>query len=131
MAHRIESALISGEASAEVMLRRVDREPVPFLVVGRRVILDGKPHIVGVGTDLTERKFAERAIKRLNTELERRVAERTSQLSAALNERPGNELGRPGRAEPGQGVRGDNDSQSSVDSGSDSLSSSSASGISP
>jgi signal transduction histidine kinase len=50
------------------------------------VVLDGKPHIVGVGTDLTERKFAERAIKRLNTELERRVAERTSQLSAALNE---------------------------------------------
>jgi hypothetical protein len=39
---------------------------VPFLVVGRRVLLDGKPHIVGVGTDLTERKFAERAIKRLN-----------------------------------------------------------------
>ena len=86
MAHRIESALLTGEASAEVMLRRNDKEPVPFLVVGRRVILDGKPHIVGVGTDLTERKFAERAIKRLNTELERRVAERTSQLSAALNE---------------------------------------------
>ena len=73
MAHRIESALLTGEASAEVMLRRNDKEPVPFLVVGRRVILDGKPHIVGVGTDLTERKFAERAIKRLNTELERRV----------------------------------------------------------
>jgi PAS domain S-box-containing protein len=86
MAHRIESALIYGEASAEVMLRRNDKDPVPFLVVGRRVILDGKPHIVGVGTDLTERKFAERAIKRLNSELERRVAERTSQLSAALNE---------------------------------------------
>ncbi len=86
MAHRIESALISGEASAEVMLRRSGKDPVPFLVVGRRVILDGKPHIVGVGTDLTERKFAERAIKRLNSELERRVAERTSQLSAALNE---------------------------------------------
>jgi light-regulated signal transduction histidine kinase (bacteriophytochrome) len=68
------------------MLRRNDAEPVPFLVVGRRVTLDGKPHIVGVGTDLTERKFAERAIKRLNTELERRVAERTSQLSAALSE---------------------------------------------
>jgi signal transduction histidine kinase len=68
------------------MLRRDDAEPVPFLVVGRRVTLDGKPHIVGVGTDLTERKFAERAIKRLNTELERRVAERTSQLSAALSE---------------------------------------------
>lgn len=86
MAHRIEAALISGEASAEIMLRRDGKDPVPFLVVSRRVLLDGEPHIVGVGTDLTERKFAERAIKRLNTELERRVAERTSQLSAALNE---------------------------------------------
>lgn len=86
MAHRIETALQSGEASAEVMLQRRSGAPMPFLLVGRRVILDGKPHIVGVGTDLTERKFAERAIKRLNTELERRVAERTSQLSAALSE---------------------------------------------
>ncbi|MCK6387521.1 MAG: PAS domain S-box protein [Zoogloea sp.] len=86
LAHRIESALGTGEASVEVMLRRDHAEPVPFLVVGRRVILDGKPHIVGVGTDLTERKFAEKAIKRLNLELERRVAERTSQLSAALSE---------------------------------------------
>jgi len=86
LAHRIESALGTGEASVEVMLRRDHAEPVPFLVVGRRVLLDGKPHIVGVGTDLTERKFAEKAIKRLNLELERRVAERTSQLSAALNE---------------------------------------------
>lgn len=86
MAHRIDTALHTGEANAEVMLRRIDKEPVPFLLVTRRVILDGKPHIVGVGTDLTERKFAERAIKRLNTELERRVAERTSQLSAALSE---------------------------------------------
>ena len=73
LAHRIESALGTGEASVEVMLRRDHAEPVPFLVVGRRVLLDGKPHIVGVGTDLTERKFAEKAIKRLNLELERRV----------------------------------------------------------
>ncbi len=86
MGHRIESALVSGETTAEVMLRRSNQDPVPFLLIGRRVVLEGKPHIVGVGTDLTERKFAERAIKRLNTELERRVAERTSQLSAALNE---------------------------------------------
>ena len=86
MTHRIESALSTGETSAEVMLRRHRADPVPFLVVARRVVLEGKPHIVGVGTDLTERKFAERAIKRLNQELERRVAERTSQLSATLSE---------------------------------------------
>ena len=39
--------------------------------------LDDKS-IVGVGTGLTERKFAERAIKRLNSELGRRVGGRTA-----------------------------------------------------
>ncbi|WP_079434956.1 PAS domain S-box protein [Zoogloea sp. LCSB751] len=86
MAHRLDTALQAGEASAEVLLQRNGRDPVPFLLVSRRVQLDGKPHVVSVGTDLTERKFAERAIKRLNAELEQRVAERTSQLSAALAE---------------------------------------------
>jgi PAS domain S-box-containing protein len=86
LAHRLDTALQAGEASAEVLLRRNGHDPVPFLLVSRRVQLNGKRHVIVVGTDLTERKFAERAIKRLNTELERRVGERTAQLSAALAE---------------------------------------------
>lgn len=86
LAHRLDTTLQAGAASAEVLLQRRGREPAPFLLVSRRVQLDGQPHVIVVGTDLTERKFAERAIKRLNTELERRVGERTAQLSAALAE---------------------------------------------
>jgi PAS domain S-box-containing protein len=42
--------------------------------------------IVGVGIDITSQKLAEEEILRLNAELERRVAERTSQLEAANKE---------------------------------------------
>ncbi len=42
--------------------------------------------IVGMGHDITEKKRAEEAIRRLNADLERRVVERTAQLEAAVKE---------------------------------------------
>ncbi|MBI1816509.1 MAG: PAS domain S-box protein [Deltaproteobacteria bacterium] len=48
---------------------------------------DRKPKaIIGMLRDVSERKQAEREIHRLNTELERRVAERTAELEAANEE---------------------------------------------
>ncbi len=52
-------------------------------------IWDKDGHIVGaskIARDVTERKQAEQEIRRLNTDLERRVAERTAELSAANSE---------------------------------------------
>jgi PAS domain S-box-containing protein len=44
---------------------------------------DGSTLIMEVGIDITERKWAEQELRRLNAELEQRVAQRTAELTAA------------------------------------------------
>jgi two-component system, cell cycle sensor histidine kinase and response regulator CckA len=46
----------------------------------RYVDLNGTPYIVGVIRDISDRKEAEEQVRKLNLELERRVAERTAEL---------------------------------------------------
>lgn len=80
--------LESGEWSGELVQRRRDGERI---TVTSRWVLHrddaGQPAaILEVSNDITQRKLAEQEVRRLNTDLERRVRERTAELTAANRE---------------------------------------------
>lgn len=65
---------------------RPDGSPVPVEVHGAAAEVNGRRAIIGALLDVTEQVQAEAEIRRLNAELEQRVALRTAQLEAANNE---------------------------------------------
>ncbi|MEZ5614364.1 MAG: PAS-domain containing protein [Rhodocyclaceae bacterium] len=78
--------LEAGASSTEATLltRRGDR--IPYFISGLRIDVDGRPSVIGLGLDITERKLAEQVIRDLNDTLEQRVQERTADLEASNRE---------------------------------------------
>jgi PAS domain S-box-containing protein len=60
---KIEEAFGKGEASVEAGFVTRDGRVIPYFLTGRRILFDGKPCIVGMGIDITERRVAEMALR--------------------------------------------------------------------
>jgi two-component system sensor histidine kinase/response regulator len=59
VAERMQEVFSKGEAVAEASFVAKDQTETPYLFSGKRLVFDGKPCLVGLGLDITERKQVE------------------------------------------------------------------------
>ncbi len=76
-----------GPDAVEAFGMRKDGSKIPFLLTGAKVMLDGKPFLVGVGIDITERKRVEAELEQHRNNLEELVRQRTEALRREIAER--------------------------------------------
>jgi PAS domain S-box-containing protein len=77
----IKVALEQGSLRFEWLLRRFDGTELPLDIVATAVPFDGRTLLSLVYRDISTQKLAESEIRQLNASLEKRVAERTIELS--------------------------------------------------
>lgn len=64
---RLQEALSQGHAEWEAIVVTRDGRRLPFHVKGERIEMDGNPHVIGMGVDITQRKRLEDELRRLAT----------------------------------------------------------------
>jgi len=85
-ASRIGEVFARGESSVEVPLLLKNGVKIPYYFTGRLVEFDGESCLIGMGIDISDLQKAQYEILRLNTDLEKRIEERTTELKAINHE---------------------------------------------
>lgn len=86
VAEKIGEVFTVGTSDVEAHLITKSGKRLPYFFTGRRILIDGKPVLVGTGIDIGPRKAAELALQRLNEELEERVRQNTADLQATYHQ---------------------------------------------
>ncbi len=62
-ASKMQEAWTSGSATADCHVLAKDGRRIPYLLTASRAAIDGKPYLIGMGIDITERKRMEEALQ--------------------------------------------------------------------
>lgn len=80
-----EQVFCGGHVSLELPIKHKDGSKVPYLLTGVRLQIDGRPHLVGIGIDVAQRKAMELEADRQRAELAHMARVTTlTELSGAL-----------------------------------------------
>ncbi|MCP4136867.1 MAG: PAS domain S-box protein, partial [bacterium] len=77
---RMLEVFTKGSSESEAELVTKDGRRIPYYFTGLRREFNGKPHLVGLGIDITERKKVEDELKKYREKLEALIMARTEEL---------------------------------------------------
>ncbi len=80
---RVEELFLKGRATAEARFMTKEGKEIPYLFSSRRLLIDGTPHLVGLGVDIADRTKAEEALREAREFLEAAVAQSPSGIVIA------------------------------------------------
>lgn len=92
VAEKIGKVFTAGEAAVEAELASKDGRETAYFFTGRRIYFDGRPCLVGMAIDITERRQAEQAMQQLTGRLLQLQDEERWRIAAELHDSLGQSL---------------------------------------
>ena len=80
---RIADVFTHGQAATEARFVAKNGTSIPYLFSGKRLVIDDKPHLVGMGIDIADRKRAEEALREAREFIETALAQSPSGIVIA------------------------------------------------
>ena len=71
VAQRIQEVFVTGTSNVEANFTSKSGQGIPYFLTGHRILMDGKPILIGTGVDISDRKRVEAAVVQKTEELER------------------------------------------------------------